>query len=623
MGEVWQARDPASGEEAAVKLLAGLIETEERLRFERESRALVELRHPGVVRWLEGGQDEGGPWIALELCPGGTLEARVRASGPLEAREAVALASELSAAVAAAHRAGVLHRDLKPSNVLFDQDGRPRLADFGLARPVARGDSLTATGTIMGTPGFLAPEQVAGDKDRIGPATDVYGLGATLYYLLTGQPPFVANSVMAGLRAVLHEPPRPPSASRPDLSPSLDALVLRCLAKSPAARYTNASALRAALDGWLAGPVPRASRWRLLVALGVLLLGAMATILALPPRQSRDGVAPESTARQPMDAAAWLLSGRRKLSQGDAAGAISDLDRAIELDPSLALAWGERGVARMNQGDAEGASVDLWRATELGSTDASIRVAQGLVLANLGRYGDAIAILDSALAIHPRHPNLLIARASVRVSLEQLPSALEDFDRALAIDPRSFDGLVGRAHVRTALGSPDAALADLDRALDLNPSYREARRQRGLLLARLGKNEEALAELGRALQLEPQNALLLTRRGQVLAVEGRFSEALADLDRAEELDPTQTGILAYRGCARLGLGEPEKALADLERALESDPQGSFALAQRGLARAALGQREAAIDDITQALQASSPAWWTERAREKLVELERP
>ncbi|MCO5171270.1 MAG: serine/threonine protein kinase, partial [Planctomycetes bacterium] len=244
MGRVLRAVDPRSGAAVAVKVLLGRDGAPVQ-RLAREAQALSRLVHDNVVRVLDAGLDHGAPWLAMELVEGRSLEDRLAVGGPLPLAEAARVARDVARGLEHAHAQGVLHRDVKPSNVLLPADGGPpRLGDFGLAALLDEGHArLTRTGTIMGTPGYWAPEQVTGQREEVGRATDVYGLGATLYAALTGQPPFVEAELPALMVATTSRPPRPPSALRPEVDPALDDLVLRCLAKRPADRPASAGAV--------------------------------------------------------------------------------------------------------------------------------------------------------------------------------------------------------------------------------------------------------------------------------------------------------------------------------------------------------------------------------------------
>lgn len=271
MGVVYRARQVGLDRPVALKMiLAGshagpaLIE-----RFRREALAVARLQHPHVVQIFEIGEHEGRPFFTMELVEGGPLSRRIAAT-PQPVRPAAQLVQTLAHAVHAAHGRGVIHRDLKPANVLLAEDGTPKVADFGLAKPLEDDASQTRTGEVVGTPSYMAPEQAAGRSKEVGPATDVYALGAILYELLTGRPPFRGESSWDTMQQVLTSEPVPPARLRPGLSRDLETICLKCLAKEPARRYASAEALADDLRRFLAGepiaarrigPVGRLARW--------------------------------------------------------------------------------------------------------------------------------------------------------------------------------------------------------------------------------------------------------------------------------------------------------------------------------------------------------------------------
>lgn len=243
MSEVWLADDRRLERPVALKLLAPHAD---RRRFEREARAAAALSHPNVARIYEYGVADGRPYMALELLQGGSLEDRLRSGGPLPDAEAERVARELAAGLAHAHAYGLVHRDLKPANVLFDEEGRAKIADFGIARMEGI-DTLTEAGTVMGTAGYISPEQAAGEP--VSPASDVYSYGVILFRLLTGRLPFEAASPLEV--AAMHRTAEPPAISslRPDAPPELAALATASMAKDPRRRPADGAALVAAFDG--------------------------------------------------------------------------------------------------------------------------------------------------------------------------------------------------------------------------------------------------------------------------------------------------------------------------------------------------------------------------------------
>jgi hypothetical protein len=256
MGAVFRARHLRLGRPVALKmLLAGAYAgPTERTRFQREAEAVAGLCHPNIVQVYEVGEHEGRPYFTMELVEGGSLAQKL-ASGPPPVRWAAELVASLAEAVSVAHGAGIVHRDLKPANILLTATGTPKISDFGLARHLEGEVGLTRTGIAIGTPSYMAPEQACGTAGSVGPATDVYGLGAVLYELLTGRPPFRAGTDLETLRQVLADEPVPPSRLNSQVPRDLETVCLKCLRKEPHRRYASAAALAGDLRRYLLGQV--------------------------------------------------------------------------------------------------------------------------------------------------------------------------------------------------------------------------------------------------------------------------------------------------------------------------------------------------------------------------------
>jgi eukaryotic-like serine/threonine-protein kinase len=271
VGVVYKARQLSLERIVALKLLiAGqFADPKARARFRTEAEAAAGLRHPNIVTIYEVGEHDGLPFLAMEYVDGGTL-AQCIGGEPLSATVAARYAVKIARAIQFAHAQGTLHRDLKPSNILLDAFDEPRVTDFGLAKQLGTDSELTLTGQVLGSPSFMAPEQAAGDQKQICPATDVYALGAMLYQMIVGRPPFQAGSASEVLKQVERDEPLRPRRLNPSVPQDLETITLKCLEKTPAGRYGSAEELAADLQRFLdhkpvaarpLGPLGRAWRW--------------------------------------------------------------------------------------------------------------------------------------------------------------------------------------------------------------------------------------------------------------------------------------------------------------------------------------------------------------------------
>jgi eukaryotic-like serine/threonine-protein kinase len=263
MGVVFQARQVKLNRAVALKMiLAGnLADDTDVKRFHTEAEAAANLDHPGIVPIYEVGQHNGQHFFSMGFVDGESLSHRL-SGGPLPPREAAVLMSKVADAIDYAHGRGVIHRDLKPANILIDQNGNPRVTDFGLAKKVESNSSLTASGQIMGTPSYMPPEQAGGRRREVGAAADVYALGATFYALLTGRPPFQAATTMDTVLQVLSDEPVSPRRLNRSVPRDLETIALKCLRKNPSRRYESARALADDLRRWLSGvPILARPTW--------------------------------------------------------------------------------------------------------------------------------------------------------------------------------------------------------------------------------------------------------------------------------------------------------------------------------------------------------------------------
>jgi len=408
MAVVYHARQTGLNRPVALKvILAGaLAGPTDRKRLRREAEAVARLRHPNVVQIYDIGEHEGCLYLSLEYVAGGSLDRRL-SDHPLPPADAGRLVEQLAGAVQAAHEAGIVHRDLKPANVLLDQDGTPKVTDFGLAKQWDDAHRLTATGTAAGTPSYMAPEQVLAEPDRIGPETDVYGLGGILYECLTGRPPFTAPNALATMRQVAYDEVVSVRRLQAGVPMDLETICLKCLEKDPTKRYRTARDLAADLARFRAGepisarplgPTGRACRWARrhpVVPLLALVLGVMTLSVA--------GLMAWSTYH------AYQVAGQlreRELHLHGLRGTLLRVDEAQARYAELAAAtgdsaWADRhriaaDDAARHRADAARLASDATEASGLSSSaeEVLIRERQALGLVRDGKAADAWRLLQ-------------------------------------------------------------------------------------------------------------------------------------------------------------------------------------------------------------------------------------
>jgi serine/threonine-protein kinase len=374
MGVVYRARQVKANRLVALKMVlsGGHADTAELERFRTEAEAIARLQHPNIVQVHEVGEHRGLPFFSLELCQGGSLD-RTLAGNPVEAGEAARLVRALAVAMQAAHQASVIHRDLKPANVLLLADGTPKISDFGLARKLDEAGQ-TQTGAILGTPSYMAPEQAQGNKD-IGPAADIYALGAILYECLTGRPPFRAVTALDTIAQVVNEEPVPPQRLNAQVPTDLQTIALKCLHKEPGKRYASAQQLADDLGRFLAGepiwarPVgwpERAGKWVQRNPVVASLLAAVVVAVA-------GGCW-----------ALWERAAQQATQQAEQA------ERAVETERSVSLALGKaenlrdqaRQMPRVTSQHLK-ARLGLWRQAEVALGQAEVALNTGTAIAHL------------------------------------------------------------------------------------------------------------------------------------------------------------------------------------------------------------------------------------------------
>jgi tetratricopeptide (TPR) repeat protein len=510
MGVVYLARHEPLNRSVAMKLLRGTAAPERVARFRRESEAIAALRHANVVQVFEVGDHDGRPFEVMEFVPGGSLANRLAVSSlpPTEAAKVVEAAAR---AVAAAHARGVIHRDLKPANILLDPPNGPKVADFGLAKfcdsDPASGFE-TESGVLLGTPGYMAPEQAAG-SDGVGPAADVYGLGAVLYECLTGRPPFKAATVLETLDQVRSLDPVSPRRLEPKVPRDLDTVCMKCLDKDPNRRYRSAAALADDLGRFLrgesvvarpVGPARRLGKWiRRRPALAALLATSGGALIAL-------------------SVVIVMYNARLREALDQARAATAEAERQQEV-ASIHYRSSRSAVRRMLGRLDEAKAADLPRLQELRQQ----------------QLGDALAFYQDVL------------------------TGLDDSDPGVRLDASL--ALVEVGSLETHMGRPAEGWANLERAVELlealPPGFRTRPECRyGLIQCHVFLADRAI---------EARNPALADQRLQsaLAETEALVREQPADPDRLNQLARVEHQIAAH---ARLR--DPDEARKHYGRAVE-------------------------------------------------------
>jgi serine/threonine-protein kinase len=559
MGVVYRARHLRLGRPVALKmLLAGpYAGRRERERFQREAEAVAGLRHANIVQLYDAGDLEGRPYFTMEFVEGGSLAQKIGGM-PQPARPSAALLTQVAEAVHFAHQSGIVHRDLKPANILLATDGTPKVTDFGLARRLEGGSGLTLSGVPMGTPSYMAPEQARGEKGAVGPATDVYALGAILYEMLTGRPPFRAETSSGTLQQVLHEDPVPPSRLNPQVPRDLATICLKCLSKEPQRRYASAAALAEDLGRFLraesiaarrAGPLERLARWARRSPAAAALLAV--TLLV---------------ATTVLGAGGWLI-GRQILTARAVKADLRDADRWQQQSAfPEAGATLERAKSRLG----DGGPFWLYPVVEAARRDHQFLVQLETIRLNrwtlveghhnhaaLLRFNKARAdrnyaeaFRDHGLGDPPNDPQGVAARVRAFKWAAHIVAALDDW-AVCAVDSARQDRLLEAA-----------------RRADPDP-WRD--RVRDPAFWRDGK---ALADLAREAPLPDQPVPLLLALGERLSATGE--DAVGFLGRVQEQYPDEFWVnfalaLALHDAGRRHGGDPAPALVYYERALKIRP----------------------------------------------------
>jgi len=608
MGAVHRAWDTELSRWVALKMLSESEDQESRARFVREARAVAGLDHPGIIPVYEAGQVEGDFYIAMKLIEGSSL----RGMRPAP-REAARLLRDAARAVHAAHERGIIHRDLKPANLLLESTGRVYVSDFGIAHEIRVDTRLTASGCLLGTPAYMAPEQARGDLARIGAPTDVYSLGVTLFELLCGGPPFQDENLYELMKRVVEEDPVRVRTLNPEVDADLETIVMRSLEKDPARRYPSALALAEDLDRYLAGE-PVAARspglpYHLKKTLGknplrsaaiiVAIAGLAATVVYLNVRlvSSRaERAAQEEHARQ-LKAAIQ----KETLLKRNIAEASELLRRALEQVKDAKALWRVRTSRREQWERLFDSALEI--------TDAAIAkypdlpggpYTRGEILQARGRWSDAIDAFTRAIELEPTLPEAWYRRGLCHLEL---------YSQALSEQPSDSSTRKASSSEasRRARAAPhkERALADLRRHAVLRgrKDDPESRYAQAAISYAEGRYQEAEQLCDRILAETQTDEGVWLLRANIQSARKEYAAAVRTVDTlVSSVMPQCAEAYHVRGVARMGLQEVAEARDDFAKTLSLDPKASCARVDFGWACGELGDFAGEIEACTKAIE---------------------
>ena len=669
-GVVYRARQKSLNRTVALKVIGlGHWATDAHLkRFRREAEAAASLDHSGIVPIYEVGERDGSCYFSMKLVEGGQLDEAAKRE-PMPVRQAAELIAKVARTVHYAHEHGILHRDIKPGNILLDQKGEPHLTDFGLARLVETESTVTRTLEVLGTPSYMAPEQAAGNNTHVSSATDVYGLGAVLYQLLTGQPPFAGGTTYETIRLLLDTEPRQPRVLNPKIDRDLSTICLKCLEKDPQRRYSSGLALAEDLERWLkhepiqarrTGILARGRKWArrnpttALLATSLLALAAasgwvvwrselihrpVTTGIAVLPFENlndqkensafADGVQDDILTKLAKIADLKVISrtsvmdyrGKRNLRQiGNdlrvshvLEGSVRRAGTHLRLNAQLidtrtdTHVWAEQYDRDLNDLFAIQSEIAQKVAERL---NARITATEKLTI-----EGKPTADLI-AFDLYTRGKNLFLTAPYSGHGGADLLEAIDLLNQAVARDPSFFQAYCLLADVHGFLywfgdhtpGRLALEEAAIQAASRLRPDAGETHlaRARNLYGSHLDY-DGALAELEVARRSLPNSPGVFEVMASIQGSQGRWEESIRNFERAVELDPRNVTTLFQTGLGYETIRRYAEQKSKLDRALTVDPNNLPVKAYRAFVELNWKADTGPLHQLIDEIRATNPA----------------
>src|SRR5437868_1072751 len=647
-------------------------------RFRLEAEAAARLEHPGIVPIHEVGEGDGSCYFSMKFIEGGQLDEVVKQS-PMSVRRAAELIAKVARTVSYAHEHGILHRDIKPGNILLDAKGEPHLTDFGLARLVESESSVTQTLDVLGTPSYMAPEQAVGNNAAVSSATDVYGLGAVLYQLLTGHPPFAGGTTYETIKLLEDTEPRPPRLLNPKVDRDISTICLKCLEKDPKRRYSSALALVEDLEHWLnhepiqarhTGIFARGRKWvqrnptSALLAASLIALAAAAGWIVWKSELIRQtlptGIAVlpfENLSEQREDAAAFVDG-----VQDDILTKLARIADLKVISRSSVMEYREKRnvqqigndlrVSHVLEGSVRRAGTHLRLNAQLIDTRSDTHVwaeqydrdlddlfsIQSEIAQKVAERLNAKVTSAERLAIEEKPTTDLVAfelysRANdiIGAGLSWNADTLRAIDllnQAVARDPSFFKAYctLARVHDQVYFFSLDhtparLALAEaaVDKAFRIRPNAGEAHLARAHHLYNGYLNYDgALAELEVARQSSPNDPRIFAVMGFIQRRQGRWEESMRNIERALELDPRSLNTLGNIADSYANARRYAEQKSTLDRMLTIAPNDVEAKAARAYVEVDWKADTGPSHQVINKIRAANPAAMPQLAGYRLL-----
>jgi serine/threonine protein kinase/Flp pilus assembly protein TadD len=657
-GVVFRARQKSLNRIVALKVISlGQWASKPHLkRFRREAEAAASLDHPGIVPIYEVGERDGSCYFSMKFIEGGQLDEVVRGA-PMSMRQAAELIAKVARTAYYAHEHGILHRDIKPGNILLDQRGEPHLTDFGLARLVETESTVTRTMEVLGTPSYMAPEQAVANSTQLTSATDVYGVGAVFYQLLTGHPPFAGGTTYETIKLLLETDPRPPRQLNPKIDRDLSTICLKCLEKDPESRYSSALALAEDLEHWVkhepilahrTGIFTRGRKWvrrnptSTLLATSLMALATAAGWIVWKsefiPHPVTSGIAVlpfENLSPNPDNA--YFADGiqqeilTRLASIADLKVISRTSTQQYQSKPrNLREIAKQLGVANIVEGSVQKAADQvrvnvqlvnaqtdshLWadtydrKLTDIFGVESEIakRIAESLQAKLTGREEQALAVkpTNNPEAYDAYLRGLAFDTRSV-YSNDSIRKAIDFYERAVQLDPnfatawarlsRADAGLYFEGVETTAAARRDAAKLALENAQELEPNSPETLLALGYYQYLVLRNYGlAKTTFGRVSKMLPGSSEVPRALALIARREGHWDQSIAYLEQALDLDPRNVELLINGAWTYARLRQFPEALKLYDRALDMTPNDPEVMAGKaGIYQAEGNLQEAAM-----------------------------